>query len=70
MTTLLRTSTGNDAGAIEPTPDQLRLAVRRALDRAGCANFDQLAAQARSGSFSTTRARMAWVAIGGLREYS
>ncbi|MCB0950712.1 MAG: hypothetical protein KDB44_15840 [Mycobacterium sp.] len=47
------------------TSADLRAAIRNALDRAGC-TFEQLAAQARSGDFTSIRARLAWVAIGDL----
>lgn len=69
MTTILR-HLRHDPGAIEPSEQDLRVAVRRALDRAGCGTFDDLAAQAASGDFISTQARMAWLAIEGLREYS
>jgi hypothetical protein len=50
------------------TAEDLRVAVKRALDRAGL-TFDQLQEQARTGRFSSVQARMAWVAIGTLGEY-
>jgi hypothetical protein len=43
----------------------LRAAVKHALTRANC-TFDQLAEQAKTGQFSSMRARAAWVAIGDL----
>ena len=54
-----------DDTAETATEDDLREAVRGALDRCGL-TYDQLAEQARTGDFSTARARMAWVAIGDL----
>jgi hypothetical protein len=60
----------SDSGAIEPSESEFRVAVRRALDTAGCATFDQLQQQALTGQFASTKARMAWVAIEELREYS
>ena len=50
---------------IEATEDDLRVALKNALARAGC-TYDELAAQARTGRFDSIRARMAWVAIGDL----
>jgi hypothetical protein len=47
------------------TSADLHVAVKNALDRAGC-TFDELAQQARAGNFSSIRARLAWVAIGDL----
>lgn len=47
------------------TSADLHAAIRNALDRAGC-TFEQLAAQARSGDFTSMQARLAWVAIGDL----
>lgn len=43
----------------------LKAAISNALRRAGC-TFDELADQARSGHYSSTRARLAWMAIGDL----
>jgi hypothetical protein len=43
----------------------LRVAVKHALDRAGL-TFDQLAEQARTGRFDSVRAQLAWVAVGDL----
>lgn len=45
--------------------EDLQKAVENALERAGC-NFHQLAFQARRGEFESTRARLAWMAIGDL----
>ena len=45
--------------------DDLRAAISNALKRAGC-SFDELAEQARTGQYSSTRARLAWMAIGDL----
>lgn len=52
------------------SPADLRIAVAEALRQAGCNSFADLEAQARSGHFASTRARMAWVAIGNLGKYS
>jgi hypothetical protein len=65
MTALLR-----DGTTVQPTEAEIRRAIRRALDEAGCSSFEELAAQARSGRFASSRARMAWIAIGGWQEYS
>ncbi|QWF79206.1 hypothetical protein [Amycolatopsis sp. CA-230715] len=43
----------------------LRAAVENALARAEC-SFDELAAQAHRGQFTSMRARLAWLAIGDL----
>ncbi len=55
------------AEVLEATDDDLRIAVRHALQRAGC-TFEELATQAKSGDFQSVRARMAWVAIADLRD--
>ena len=47
------------------TSADLKTAVQNALQRAGC-TFDELAAQARTGRFTSIQARLAWVAIGDL----
>lgn len=49
------------------TADDLKAAVASALARAGC-TFGELAEQARTGDFTSLRARLAWVAIGDLEE--
>lgn len=55
-----------ERGKVEvATRADLRAAIRHALDRAGC-SFDELATQAKTGHFSSMRARAAWVAIGDL----
>jgi hypothetical protein len=46
--------------------DDLRRAIRNALNRAGVTTFDELAEQARTGHYLSTRARLAWMAIGDL----
>lgn len=56
---------GHPADVEEATDDDLRVAVREALARCGL-TFDELAEQARTGSFDTVAARLAWVAIGDL----
>lgn len=45
--------------------EDLDAAVAHALERAGC-TVDELLAQARSGRFTSIRARLAWVAVGDL----
>ncbi len=55
------------AEVLEATDDDLRVAVRHALQRADC-TFDELAAQAKTGDFKSVRAHMAWVAIADLRD--
>ena len=47
------------------TQQDLNTAVAHALAGANC-SFDDLAAQARTGQFTSMRARLAWVAIGDL----
>lgn len=47
------------------TADDLTAAVANALARAGC-TYEELAAQAYTGDFTSLAARLAWVAIGGL----
>jgi hypothetical protein len=44
----------------------LKRAIRNALDRAGVKTFAELANQAETGNYSSTRARLAWMAIGDL----
>lgn len=48
-------------------PEDTEKAIRNALSRAGC-TFDELAEQARTGRFRSTRAKLAWMAIGGYYE--
>jgi hypothetical protein len=52
---------------VEATRADLRESIRRAEQRAGF-TYDELAEQARTGNFASFRARLAWVAVGGLRE--
>ena len=52
---------------IEATDDDLRESIRRAEQRAGY-TYDQLAEQARTGTYKSFQARLAWVAVGGLRD--
>jgi hypothetical protein len=52
---------------IEASDSDLRESIRKAEQRSGY-TYDQLAAQARTGDFASFKARLAWVAIGGLRE--
>ena len=62
------------AAAHEPYPHvtvatdgQLRESIRRAEKRSGF-TYDQLAEQARTGRYKSFQARLAWLAVGGLRE--
>jgi hypothetical protein len=48
------------------TNEDNRQAVRNALRRAGVRSFEELAQQARTGRYTSTRARLAWMAIGDL----
>ncbi|MFG3621485.1 hypothetical protein [Nocardia sp. NPDC047654] len=48
-------------------PEDTEKAIRNALARAGC-TFDELAEQARTHHFQSTRAKLAWMAIGGYYE--
>lgn len=52
---------------IEASDDDLRESIRRAEDRSGY-SYEQLAEQSRTGDFASFQARLAWVAVGGLRE--
>jgi hypothetical protein len=52
---------------IEASDSDLRESIRNAEKRSGY-TYDQLAQQARTGDFASFKARLAWVAIGGLRE--
>jgi hypothetical protein len=52
---------------IEATDGDLRESIRKAEKRSGF-TYDQLAEQARTGKYKTFQARLAWVAVGGLRE--
>jgi hypothetical protein len=56
-----------DQTVIDLSPEDIKAAVRNALTRAGC-SFDELAQQAKTGRFTSLRARLAWVAIGGFYE--
>lgn len=49
------------------SPADLRAAIRNAEKRSGF-TYDQLAEQARTGRYESFRARLAWVAVGGLRD--
>lgn len=55
-----------EANVETATVEETRQAIRNALQRAGGITFDQLAEQARSGRYSSTKARLAWMAIGDL----
>lgn len=52
---------------IEASDSDLRESIRNAEQRSGY-TYDQLAEQARTGNFASFKARLAWVAVGGLRE--
>jgi hypothetical protein len=52
---------------IEASDHDLRQSIRNAEQRSGF-SYDELAEQARTGNFKSFKARLAWVAIGGLRE--
>jgi len=52
---------------IEATPSDLRESIRLAEQRSGY-TYDQLAEQACTGNFASFKARLAWIAVGGLRE--
>lgn len=57
------------AELIESSEADARAAVRRALASAGM-TYDQLQDQARHDGFTSMAARMAWVAVRDLREFS
>ena len=52
---------------IEASASDLRESIRTAEERSGF-TYDELAEQARSGFYQSFQARLAWVAVGGLRE--
>ena len=52
---------------IEASDADLRVSIRNAERRSGY-TYDELAEQAQTGNFASFKARLAWVAIGGLRE--
>jgi hypothetical protein len=52
---------------IEASDSDLRESIRNAERRSGY-TYDELAEQARTGRYKSFRARIAWVAVGGLRE--
>jgi hypothetical protein len=52
---------------IVATDGDLRESIRRAEKRSGF-TYDQLAEQARTGRYKSFQARLAWVAVGGLKE--
>ena len=52
---------------IEASDADLRQSIRNAERRSGY-SYDELAEQARTGNFESFKARLAWVAVGGLRE--
>lgn len=64
------TAVAKRSEVLEPSEGDLRVAVRNALALAGVGSFDQLAEQARTGQFTSSRARRAWVAVGGLGRYA
>ncbi|MGY1946603.1 hypothetical protein [Nocardia asiatica] len=45
------------------TAQDVRVAIRDALDRLGC-TFDELAEMHRTGQYASVRHRLAWVALG------
>lgn len=51
----------------EASDEDLRESIRKAEQRSGF-TYDQLAEQARTGQYNSFQARLAWVAIGGLRD--
>lgn len=51
----------------EASASELRESIRKAEQRSGC-TYDQLIEQARTGTYQSFQARLAWVAVGGLRE--
>lgn len=55
-----------DAVVESASYEDTRQAIRNALRRAGGVSFDDLAEQARTGRYSSTKARLAWMAIGDL----
>lgn len=55
------------ANLLEASDNDLRKAIARAEQRTGC-TYDELAEQARTGDYASFRARLAWVAVGGMRE--
>lgn len=52
---------------IEASDAELRASIHNAEQRSGY-TYDELAKQARTGNFASFKARLAWVAVGGLRE--
>jgi len=52
---------------IEASDSELRKSIGKAEQQSGY-TYDQLAEQARTGHFESFKARLAWVAVGGLRE--
>lgn len=52
---------------VEATDDDLWESIHNAERRAGF-TYEELAEQARTGQYASTEARLAWVAIGGLKE--
>lgn len=60
----------DDFSAVELTAEELRRAVAHALAYADVTCFSELAQQARERRFTSTRARRAWAAIGGLGAYA
>lgn len=57
---------GPDVDVKVATHDDTKKAIANALRRAGGVSFDELAEQARTGSYTSTKARLAWMAIGDL----
>lgn len=64
------TAVAERSEVFEPSERDLQVAVRKALTLAEVDSFDELAEQARTGQFTSSRARRAWVAVGGLGRYA
>lgn len=62
MTTVIGADSVVETASYEDT----RQAIKNALKRAGGISFDELAEQARAGRYASTKARLAWMAIGDL----
>lgn len=59
----------DDNDTLIATDEDLRVAVKKALARVGL-SYEQLAEQARSGRFESEAARVTWVALCDLGEFS
>jgi hypothetical protein len=58
-------SVQGDDGVFEATKEDLEVALRNALRLAGC-TYDELADQARRGTFRSPAARRAWFVVSSL----